>query len=85
MDDENTANADDESDSASSVSDRSTAQAPVPSKKKRSNVSEVLGVLKEHMSSVQNARQQEAMQRQKEMHEERMAVPRGFLDFFKKQ
>ena len=86
LDDENTTNAD-ESDSDSSVSDRSTTTPPpalVPAKKKRSNVSEVLDVLKEHMS-VQNARQQEAMQRQKEMHEERMEVMRGFLDFFKKQ
>ena len=69
LDDENTTNAGNDSDSDSSVSDRSTttpspAPAPVPAKKKRSNVSEVLDVLKEHMS-VQNARQQEAMQHSK--------------------
>jgi hypothetical protein len=83
----NTNAADDESDTDSSMSDRSPSPpppAPVPAKKRRSNVSEVVDILKEHIS-VQNTRQQENMQRQQEMHEERMAVMRGFLDIFKKQ
>ena len=74
-------------DTDSAVSDRSTSPvppAPVPAKKRRSNVSEVLDVLKEHIN-VQNARQQENMQRQKEMHEERTEVMKGFLEYFKKQ
>ena len=81
LENENNSNAtDDESDTDSSMSDRSPSPplpAPVPAKKRRSNVSEVVNILKEHIS-VQNTRQQE-------MHEERMAVMRGFLDIFKKQ
>ena len=46
------------------------------------NVSEVLEVLKEHIGG-QNARQQENNQRQKEMHEECLAVMKGFLEVFK--
>ena len=82
---EESTNEDSDSDLDTSLSERSTSPAPpapTPAKKKRSNVSEVLDVLKEHIS-VQNARQQENNQRQKEMHEERMAVMKGFLEVFK--
>ena len=85
LDDEETTNEGSDSDLDSSVSERSASPAPpapTPAKKKRSNVSEVLEVLKEHIS-VQNARQQENNQRQKEMHEERLAVMKGFLEVFK--
>lgn len=78
-------NEDSDSDIDSSLSERSTSPAPpapTPAKKKRSNVSEVLDVLKEHIS-VQNAREQENIQRRREMHEERMAVMKGFLEVFK--
>lgn len=61
---------------------RSPSPAPVPAKKKRSNVSEVLDVLKEHMLT-QSARQAEALQRQEMMHQERMSVMKGFLDVFR--
>ena len=45
-------------------------------------MSEVLDVLKEHIS-VQNARQEENMQQQEEMHQKRIAVMEGFLEVFK--
>lgn len=82
---EENGNEDSDSDLDGSISERSTSPAPpapTPAKRKRSNVSEVLDVLKEHIN-VQNARQQENIQRQKEMHEERMAVMKGFLEVFK--
>ncbi len=85
MDDEETTNEGSDSDLDSSVSERSASPAPpahTPAKKKRSNVSEVLEVLKEHIGG-QNARQQENNQRQKEMHEECLAVMKGFLEVFK--
>ena len=85
LDDEEITNEGSDSDLDSSVSERSASPAPpapTPAKKKRSNVSEVIEVLKEHIS-VQNARQQENIQRQKEMHEERLAVMKGFLEVFK--
>ena len=83
LDVDETTNEGSDSDLDSSISERSPAPpAPTPAKKKQSNVSEELEVLKEHIS-VQNARQQENIKRQKEMPEERMAVMKGFLDVFK--
>ncbi|CAB4009810.1 Hypothetical predicted protein [Paramuricea clavata] len=58
------------------------APAPAPVKKRRSNVSEVLDVLKVHIQS-QSDRHQETLQRQEQMHQERMTVMKGFLDVFK--
>ena len=83
LDVDETTNEGSDSDLDSSISERSPAPpAPTPAKKKWSNISEVLEVLKDHIS-LQNARQQENIIRQKEMHEERMAVMKGFLDVFK--
>lgn len=56
--------------------------APTPAKRKRSNVSEVLDALKEHIT-IQKRRHEENMRRQDVMHQERMTIMKGFLDVFK--
>jgi hypothetical protein len=61
---------------------KSPAPVPVPAKKKRSNISDVLDVLKVHIQS-QSERHQENLQRQEQMHQERLTVMKGFLDVFK--
>lgn len=70
---------DSEEDSTRSIS---PVPAPAPAKKRRSNVSEVLDVLKVHIQS-QSDRHQETLQIQEQMHQERMTVMKGFLDVFK--
>lgn len=72
----------DDEDQESEDSSRSKSPAPVPAKKKRSNISEVLDVLKVHIQA-QCDRHQETLQRQEQMHQERMTVMKGFLDVFK--
>ena len=70
-------NKDDEETKESADSDSNTSLsaplAPTPAKKKRSNVSEVLDVLKEHIT-LQNKRHEENLKKQDEMHNERMMV-----------
>ena len=78
-DEETKESADSDSDSNTSLS---APLAPTPAKKKRSNVSEVLDVLKEHIT-LQNRRHEENLKKQDEMHNERMMVMKGFLEVFK--
>lgn len=61
---------------------QSKSPVPVPAKKKRSNISDVLDVLKEHIQ-VQSERHQETLKRQEQMHQERLTMMKGFLDVFK--
>ena len=61
---------------------QSKSPVPVPAKKKRSNISDVLDVLKVHIQ-VQSDRHQETLQRQEQMHQERLTVMKGFLDVYK--
>ena len=65
-----------------SEEDSTRSISPAPAKKRRSNVSEVLDVLKVHIQS-QSDRHQETLQIQEQMHQERMTVMKGFLDVFK--
>ena len=60
----------------------SAPPAPTATKRKRSNVSEVLDVFKEHIA-LQDKRHEENMKKQDEMHNERMAAMKGFLEVFK--
>ena len=71
-----------EEDSEEEGRSKSLVPVPVPAKKKRSNISDVLDVLKVHIQS-QSERHQENLQRQEQMHLERLTVMKGFLDVFK--
>ena len=81
---ENGESSDSDSDSEFSEGDKSLSAPPAPTaaKRKRSNVSEVLDVLKEHIA-LQDKRHEENMKKQDEMHNERMTVMKGFLEVFK--
>ena len=73
-----------DSDSDFSEGNKSLSAPPAPTaaKRKRSNVSEVLDALKEHIA-LQDKRHEENMKKQDEMHNERMTVMKGFLEVFK--
>ena len=79
---ENNGSNDSDSDSEVSEGNISAPPAPTPTKKRMSNVSEVLDVLKEHIA-LQDKRREENLKKQDEMHNERMTVMKGFLDVFK--
>ena len=81
---ENDESSDGDSDSKLSEGNKSLSAplAPTAAKRKRSNVSEVLDVLKEHIA-LQDKRHEENMKKQDEMHNERMTVMKGFLEVFK--
>ena len=65
-----------------SEEDRSKSPVSVPVKKKRSNISDVLDVLKVHMQA-QSERHQETLKRQEQMNQGRLTLMKGFLDVFK--